>query len=335
MPAMTLVGRASPGGPVDDVILQSGHWARRPGQVVLSSGDVYLNGNISPGTGLGAQLTRNRRAGEAHADRRRHRHLGKRLCGRLGGARRDRQRCARPGPRPARRCCTASARGHRGRHPRRHRRNDRGAAGRRGRCHPVLPDGPGAGGVGDRRHLAVRGRLRRHRPGDVSADRDQRGQRRGRGRLPEDRHPQEHRLHPRPGRGGLYRPGHGPGRGRLPGRGGAREPDGRAAARQDRQRLRGRDPWACRPGWTRPWRRRCAAGRHRRAAARAAGGPAERGGGDRRGPRARPGPRLCRAPAAGPAAAAPAGDDRARGARSPARRARRSRWPPSCSARPR
>ena len=57
MPSMTLAGRASPGGPVDDVTLQSGHWARRPGQLVLSSGDVYLNDNIPPGTGLGAQLT--------------------------------------------------------------------------------------------------------------------------------------------------------------------------------------------------------------------------------------------------------------------------------------
>ena len=54
---VTLVGRASPGGPVDDVILRSGHWAERPGQVVLSSAEVYPNGNLPPGTGLGAQLT--------------------------------------------------------------------------------------------------------------------------------------------------------------------------------------------------------------------------------------------------------------------------------------
>ena len=57
LPAMTLVGRASPGGPVDDVVLQSGHWADRPGQVVLSSAEVYPNGNLPPGTGLGAELT--------------------------------------------------------------------------------------------------------------------------------------------------------------------------------------------------------------------------------------------------------------------------------------
>jgi putative ABC transport system permease protein len=56
MPAMTLVGRASPGGPVDDVVLQSGHWAQRPGQVVLSSAEVYPNGDLPPGTGLGTEL---------------------------------------------------------------------------------------------------------------------------------------------------------------------------------------------------------------------------------------------------------------------------------------
>jgi putative ABC transport system permease protein len=57
LPAMTLVGRGSPGGPVDDVVLQSGHWAQRPGQVVLSSAEVYPNGSLPPGTGLGAVLT--------------------------------------------------------------------------------------------------------------------------------------------------------------------------------------------------------------------------------------------------------------------------------------
>jgi putative ABC transport system permease protein len=33
----TLVGRSSPGGPVDDVVLNAGHWASRPGQIVLNS----------------------------------------------------------------------------------------------------------------------------------------------------------------------------------------------------------------------------------------------------------------------------------------------------------
>ena len=36
-PPMALVGRASPGGPTDDLTLQAGHWATRPGQVVMAS----------------------------------------------------------------------------------------------------------------------------------------------------------------------------------------------------------------------------------------------------------------------------------------------------------
>ena len=54
LPPTTLVGRASPGGPLDDLALQSGHWAQRPGQLVLSS-------DPSPGSGfsmpLGTRLT--------------------------------------------------------------------------------------------------------------------------------------------------------------------------------------------------------------------------------------------------------------------------------------
>jgi putative ABC transport system permease protein len=34
---LTIVGRASPGGPIDDLILTAGHWAAGPGQIVLSS----------------------------------------------------------------------------------------------------------------------------------------------------------------------------------------------------------------------------------------------------------------------------------------------------------
>ncbi len=52
LPPLTLAGRASPGGPVDDLIMRSGHWAQGPGQVVLSGSD----GNLPP-VPLGAQLT--------------------------------------------------------------------------------------------------------------------------------------------------------------------------------------------------------------------------------------------------------------------------------------
>jgi putative ABC transport system permease protein len=39
----TLVGRADPGGPVDDVVLNAGHWAEGPGQVVLNGYPGPLN----------------------------------------------------------------------------------------------------------------------------------------------------------------------------------------------------------------------------------------------------------------------------------------------------
>ena len=44
---MNLVGRAGPGGPVDEVVLSSGHWADGPGQIVLnaSDGPTYCNGS--------------------------------------------------------------------------------------------------------------------------------------------------------------------------------------------------------------------------------------------------------------------------------------------------
>ncbi len=47
---LTLVGRASPGGPVDDLTLQSGHWPTQPDQVVLN--DVR-----GPGEAIGTKLT--------------------------------------------------------------------------------------------------------------------------------------------------------------------------------------------------------------------------------------------------------------------------------------
>jgi putative ABC transport system permease protein len=47
-----LTGRASPGGPVDELTLQAGHWPQAPGQVVWS-GQGALSGVMTPG----AQLT--------------------------------------------------------------------------------------------------------------------------------------------------------------------------------------------------------------------------------------------------------------------------------------
>ena len=47
---LTLVGRPSPGGPVDDLALESGHWPTQPDQIVL-------NNVRGPGEQIGAQLT--------------------------------------------------------------------------------------------------------------------------------------------------------------------------------------------------------------------------------------------------------------------------------------
>jgi putative ABC transport system permease protein len=56
LPPMTLAGRAGPGGPADDLSLQSGHWASRPGQVVLAANPPG-GGGLPPGVRLGDQLT--------------------------------------------------------------------------------------------------------------------------------------------------------------------------------------------------------------------------------------------------------------------------------------
>ena len=47
----TIVGRAAPGGPVDDLVIDGGHWATRPGQIVLATGDNGL------GFPIGSKLT--------------------------------------------------------------------------------------------------------------------------------------------------------------------------------------------------------------------------------------------------------------------------------------
>jgi putative ABC transport system permease protein len=47
---LTVVGRASPGGPVDDLTLTSGHWATQPGQIVLA-------GDRGPTVAIGTQIT--------------------------------------------------------------------------------------------------------------------------------------------------------------------------------------------------------------------------------------------------------------------------------------
>jgi putative ABC transport system permease protein len=57
LPSMTVVGRAAPGGPVDDLTLRSGHWAEQPGQIVLSTADLSPAGSLPADLTIGAQLT--------------------------------------------------------------------------------------------------------------------------------------------------------------------------------------------------------------------------------------------------------------------------------------
>jgi putative ABC transport system permease protein len=51
LPALTIAGRASPDGPVDNVTLQAGHWATGPGQIVLGENQPGSNlpVSVSPG----------------------------------------------------------------------------------------------------------------------------------------------------------------------------------------------------------------------------------------------------------------------------------------------
>ena len=146
LPPMTLAGRSSPGGPVDDITLQSGHWAQR-----------------SRPAGAGQQPVQ-QRADRAAARREDHGHrraraspmltvvgighLGHQLGGRLGGARRGRPaaRAGRAGQRAD--AVPVPQRGHRRGRPRRRRRG-RARPCRPGRCtaSAVLPDRQGAGDV--------------------------------------------------------------------------------------------------------------------------------------------------------------------------------------------
>ena len=53
---LTVVGRAGPGGPVDDLTLRSGHWATHPGQAVLLTDGQGPDGQAPP-VGPGTQIT--------------------------------------------------------------------------------------------------------------------------------------------------------------------------------------------------------------------------------------------------------------------------------------
>jgi putative ABC transport system permease protein len=55
LPPLTLAGRASPGGPVDDITLQVGHWPTGPGQIVLA--DDQAEGGLPVTVSVGERVT--------------------------------------------------------------------------------------------------------------------------------------------------------------------------------------------------------------------------------------------------------------------------------------
>jgi putative ABC transport system permease protein len=55
----TIVGRAVPGGPVDDLVIEAGRWATRPGEIVLATGEngigFSVGSTLTAGTGAHRQ----------------------------------------------------------------------------------------------------------------------------------------------------------------------------------------------------------------------------------------------------------------------------------------
>jgi putative ABC transport system permease protein len=56
LPSLTIAGRASSGGPVDDITLQSGHWATKPGQIVLDNNSSSSGGGYQVGLPVGTRI---------------------------------------------------------------------------------------------------------------------------------------------------------------------------------------------------------------------------------------------------------------------------------------
>ena len=103
---MTIAGRSSPGGPVDDITLQGGHWPYRPGPD--RPGRQSAGQQPARASRSGRARHRDRRAWAADADGRGRRQFGHRHRRRVGDPGRDRRRCGPAARRRAPRCCTGS-----------------------------------------------------------------------------------------------------------------------------------------------------------------------------------------------------------------------------------
>ena len=292
---MTLAGRSAPGGRVDDLTLQSGHWADRPGQMVLA---VNPSSDVQIGLPLGARLTVTSAPG----------HPVLTVVGKATSVTNSADGWVTPGE-----IARLRTPGTPGSDQMLYRFRSAGtAAAVRADAAAVSAALPSGAVTAVQSYLTVREQetsqigpfvpflvaFAGDRPGDVGADRGQRGQRRGGVGLPPDRDPQEHRLHPGAGGGGLYGPGHGARAGRRAGRPGGRRPAGHDAAAPGRERLRRGPAQRAGVGGRGRARGHARPGRDRGPAAGHGGGPAQRGAGHRRGPGPPGGPRLRRAPAA-------------------------------------
>ena len=151
---MTVAGRGGPGGPLDDLVIQQGRWAQRPGELVLSS-DSGL------GVPLGTQITVSGVPGTPRLTVVGYRQLDQPVGRRLGSAQPDRCAARAGGARDRADAVPVRQRGQRGGAAHRCPRLWRRAALRRADRHAVVPGGQGAGDVGDRPDRAVRGRVRR------------------------------------------------------------------------------------------------------------------------------------------------------------------------------
>ena len=108
---LILAGRPSPGGPVDDVVMNAGHWPDAPGQVVLDGAATPPGGKRRPAGGQHADRYRaaGNRSGlrgeshHGHAHRRRFRQLHHEHRGRLGHRGRGHPAAGTWRARPARR----------------------------------------------------------------------------------------------------------------------------------------------------------------------------------------------------------------------------------------
>ena len=203
---ITLAGRSTPHADVDDLELSSGRWATKPGEIVLTPQVA------GPALELGTELKTSDAVRRPDPDGRRHRRFGRPVRRRLGNSRAGQGTClaGHPGHQPD--ALPLRLRGHRRPDRRRpqaaRRRRTVGGAAR----HPVLSGHQARRRRGRGADHPLPDRLRRARHRDVGDHRRQCGQRRGRHRPAQDRHPQGHRLHPARGRPRLCRPGVDPGR---------------------------------------------------------------------------------------------------------------------------